>query len=135
MEPAGVAEQQGAVAAAIVTTAKGVLIVRRNDGKPPWTFPSGKIETGESPEDAAVRETREETGLGIRAEGIIGSRRHPRTGRLIVYVAATPVSDPDGVADGTELAEVRWAGLAEAAELMGDMSEAVRRHLVRSLDG
>jgi hypothetical protein len=53
----------------------------------------------------------------------------------MVYVAATPVSDPAGVADGTELAEVRWAGLAEAAELMGDMSDAVRRHLIRSLDG
>jgi 8-oxo-dGTP pyrophosphatase MutT (NUDIX family) len=134
MDSAGVAGQ-AAVAAAIITTAKGVLTGRRNDGNPPWTFPSGTIETGESPEDAAVRETREETGLGIRAEGIIGSRRHPRTGRLIVYVAATPVGDPDGVADGTELAEVRWAGLAEAAELMADMSETVRRHLIRSLDG
>jgi hypothetical protein len=72
---------------------------------------------------------------GVRAEGIIGSRRHPGTGCLIVYVAATPVSDKDGVADGIELVEVRWAGLAEAAELMGDMSEAVRRHLIRSLDG
>ena len=62
-------------------------------------------------------------------------RRHPGTGCLIVYVGATPVSDKDGVADGIELVEVRWAGLAEAAELMGDMSEAVRRYLIRSLDG
>jgi 8-oxo-dGTP diphosphatase len=87
------------------------------------------------PEDAAMRETREETGLAVRAERIIGSRRHPDTGRLIVYVAATPVSDKDGVADGIELVEVRWAGLAEAVELIGEMSEAVRRYLIRSLDG
>jgi 8-oxo-dGTP diphosphatase len=134
MRSAGAA-WEGAAAAAIVTTARGVLIGRRGDRSPPWTFPSGKIETGESPEDAAVRETMEVTGLGIRAEGIIGSRRHPGTGCLIVYVAPTPVSDKDGVADGIELVEVRWAGLAEAAELMGDMSEAVLRYLIRSLDG
>jgi 8-oxo-dGTP diphosphatase len=134
MKSAGAA-WQGAVAAAIVTTTKGVLVGRRSDRNPPWTFPSGTIESGESPEDAAVRETREETGLGVRAEGIIGSRRHPRTGRLIVYVAATLVGDPDAVADGIELTEVRWAGLAEAAELMGDMSETVRRHLIRTFDG
>jgi 8-oxo-dGTP pyrophosphatase MutT (NUDIX family) len=51
------------VVAAIVTSDVGVLVGRRNDGKPPWTFIAGKIEPGESPADAAVREVKEETGL------------------------------------------------------------------------
>jgi 8-oxo-dGTP pyrophosphatase MutT (NUDIX family) len=56
------------VAAAIITSRPGVLVGRRRDGHPPWTFPAGTIEPGESPEDAAVRETLEETGLRV-AEG------------------------------------------------------------------
>ncbi len=40
------------VVAAIVTSKMGVLIGRRNDGKPPWTFIAGEIEPGESSADA-----------------------------------------------------------------------------------
>jgi len=46
-----------AIAVAIVTSHLGALVGRRRDGSPPWTFPGGKIEAGESPEGAAVRET------------------------------------------------------------------------------
>ena len=133
-EPSSAAGQQ-AVAAAVVTGRKGVLVGRRNDGNPLWTFPAGKIEAGESPEDTAVRETGEETGLGVRSGGIIGSRIHPQTGRLIVYVAATPAHEMDVFAAGAgELAEVRWVSPAEAAELMDDMSDAVRQYLRRTLE-
>jgi len=131
-----------AVAVAVVISALGVLLGRRRDGEPPWTFPGGKIEAGESPEDAAIREALEETGLGIRATGIIGSRIHPRTGVRIVYVAAAPTSGTEGqirevlndsvaLADG-ELTEIRWVSLAEAGALMGDMFAEVRRYLRRA---
>jgi len=53
-EPASTAGHP-AVAAAIVTSHLGVLVSRRRDGDPPWTFPAGKIGPGESAEDAAVR--------------------------------------------------------------------------------
>ena len=127
----------GTVVAAIVTSARGVLIGKRNDGKPPWTFIAGKIEPGESPADAAVREVKEETGLRIRAGGIIGRRVHPRTGRPMVYMAARPTHGTEVfVGDEDELAEVRWVGLAEADELMGGMIfEPVKRHLRYTLKG
>lgn len=122
------------VVAAIVTSHRGALIGRRNDGKPPWTFIAGKIEPGESPADAAVREVKEETGLRIRAGGIIGRRVHPRTGRTMVYMAAAPTHGTDAfVGDEDELAEVRWVGLTEADSLMGEIYEPVRQHLKRTL--
>jgi mutator protein MutT len=41
-----------------------------------WEFPGGKIEPGESPAMAAVRETLEETGLAVRAERTLLEVRH-----------------------------------------------------------
>src|SRR5689334_282952 len=117
------------VVAAIVTSHATVLIARRNDGKPPWTFIAGKIEPGEDPADAAVREVREETGMRIHASGEIGRRVHPQTGRTMVYVAARPTHGTGAVVVDTEdLAEVCWVSLTEADELMnGQIFEPVRQ--------
>lgn len=133
-EPSEIPEPRPVVAA-IVTSARGVLIARRNDGSPPWTFIAGEIEPGESPADAAVREVKEETGLEVAAGGVIGRRVHPQTNRTMVYMAAAPVQGTDAfVADQEELAEVRWVSLAEADDLMGGaIFETVRDHLRRRL--
>lgn len=122
------------VVAAIVTSPLGVLIGRRNDGKPPWTFIAGEIEPGESPEDAGVREVKEETGLLVRAGGIIGRRVHPKTGRTMIYMIAEPTHGTGVfVGDEDELAEVRWVSLAEADELLPGLFEPVRAHLAAAL--
>jgi 8-oxo-dGTP diphosphatase len=126
----------GPVALAVITRDGLVLLGRRADGKPRWAFPGGKLEPGESPESAAVREALEETGLRVRATGVIGSRVHPETGIRMVYVAAELAGEP-GLTDdeNAELAEVRWVGLAEADELTdGAIFEPVHEHLNRALE-
>lgn len=134
--PASKAPAQQPIVAAIVTSAKGVLITRRQDGKPPWGFVTGEIEPGELHEDAAVREVKEETGLEVRPRQIIGERDHPRTGRHMVYMAAKPVrSTKVIVGDEAELAEVRWVSLDEALGLLPDMFEPVREYLSSELAG
>lgn len=118
------------VVAAIVTSDLGVLVGRRNDGTPPWTFIAGEIEPGESPADAAIREVKEETGLVVNYSRIIGRRVHPKTGRTMIYLACVPASGTDvHVGDPDELAEVRWASLDEVGVLLPGMFEPVQDFL------
>src|SRR6187401_1392189 len=54
------------VACALVDTDKRVLIAQRPEGKAMaglWEFPGGKVEAGETPEAALVRELDEELGI------------------------------------------------------------------------
>ena len=100
------------VVAAIVTSELGVLVGRRNDGKPPWTFIAGEQEPGERNEDTAIREVKEETGLRVEAGQVIGERVHPKTGRTMIYMSAAPTHGTEViVGDEEELAcrsERRW---------------------------
>jgi 8-oxo-dGTP pyrophosphatase MutT (NUDIX family) len=51
-----------------------LLIARRNAaGKPQWTLPKGGLEAGETDEDAALREVREETGYGAVISHLLGT--------------------------------------------------------------
>ena len=50
-----------------------ILLLHRHDHKPQgntWSLPAGKLEVGEKPEDAIVRELKEETGIDISKEGL-----------------------------------------------------------------
>lgn len=78
----------------------------RNSASPgKWSFPAGYVDRGERVEDAAVREVREETGLDVRLDALLGL--YSATGNpvaLAVYVA-TPLGGELAPADDlTELA-------------------------------
>lgn len=123
------------VVAGIVTCERGVLVGKRVDGKPPWTFIAGEVEPGESPADAVVREVKEETGLRVvAAEREIGRRVHPKTGRTMIYVACSPTGKTDAtVGDPDELEEVRWIPLSEVDNFLPGLFEPVRSYLAEQL--
>ena len=56
------------VAVALVDVDGRVLIAQRPEGKSMaglWEFPGGKVETGETPEHALIRELQEEIGIDV----------------------------------------------------------------------
>jgi 8-oxo-dGTP diphosphatase len=67
------------VAAAVVIEGGRVLLTQRAEGKHLgglWEFPGGKLEPGESPEKALVRECREECGIEIAVADILDVTFH-----------------------------------------------------------
>lgn len=109
---------QPALSMAVVVADGKLLMIRRSEreGDLLWALPGGAIEAGETPEEAAVRETLEETGLKVEATTLIGQRVHPKTGRDMSYTACTVVDGEARVADADELDAVAWVTLAEIPE-------------------
>jgi ADP-ribose pyrophosphatase YjhB (NUDIX family) len=62
----------------VVTNAVGdVLLIRRSDNQN-WAVPGGAIDLGESMVQAAVRETKEETGIDCEITGLVGIYTDPK---------------------------------------------------------
>lgn len=80
-----------------------------------WTFPKGKLDFGETYEQAAVREVEEETGLRCRVARFIGTTEYQhRKGRPKV-VAYFMMSLLDGeFAPNEEVDELVWLGVRDA---------------------
>ena len=107
------------ISAAIIVRNGRVLMVRRRvkEGELMWQFPAGAIEAGESPAEAAVRETLEETGLEVKSLRQIGYlASHPKTGREMFYTAAEAVAGDAHVADADELDAVAWIAHGEIGD-------------------
>lgn len=124
------------VSAAIITDGERVLMVRRRvkEGDLSWQFPAGGVEEGETAEQAAVRETLEETGLKVKAVKYIGDRVHPKTGKFMAYTACEVVDGEARVADDEELDAVAWVRHEEIPGLVPyGLFEPVQEHLDETL--
>ena len=124
------------ISAAIIVREGLVLMVRRavKEGELMWQFPAGGIEPGEGAEEAAVRETLEETGLTVKAVKLIGERVHPKTGRQMSYTACEVVDGEAHVADDEELDAIAWISLAEIPEYVPyGLFEPVQEYLNEAL--
>ncbi|MFD2090412.1 NUDIX hydrolase [Blastococcus deserti] len=106
------------VGAVVRDTAGRILLIRR--GHEPhaglWSLPGGRVEPGETLEQAVRREVREETGLTVRPGAVVGSVRIPAAGVVydVVDLACSidpPDQEPVAGDDATDVV------LADAATL------------------
>jgi ADP-ribose pyrophosphatase YjhB (NUDIX family) len=110
---------------AIVLHEGRVLLVRR--GRPPaagkWSVPGGLLDLGETTAEAARREVREECGIDVRVEGLVGvldrvirdDAGRVRYHWVLVDYLARPASTELTVGD--DAAEARWVALDEVDKL------------------
>lgn len=129
----------GLVLDSLSGAARGALIGRLDRrGRLLWSLPKGHLEQGETEQQAAVREVREETGILGQVVGKLGTidfwfvadgRRIHKTVHHYLLVAVDPehgleLSDAD-----VEVSEVAWVPMAELSERLAYADE--RRLLER----
>ncbi|MDT0262261.1 NUDIX hydrolase [Jatrophihabitans lederbergiae] len=119
----------------------GALIGRLNRrGRLLWSLPKGHVETGETFEQAAIREVAEETGIHGDIIGTLGTidfwfvvegrRVHKTVHHFLLRAAGGELSDED-----VEVAEVAWVPLPKITERLAYSDERalvdVASHLLR----
>ena len=118
----------------VVNDAGEILMIRRTDNDN-WAVPGGAIDLGESVAQAAVRETREESGIECEITGIVGIYSDPK--HVILYTSngearqefsivltARPLSGQP--TPSSESSEVRWVPLSEVRDYTMDRSMRIR---------
>ena len=98
-----------------------LLLVRRGTepGRGLWSVPGGRVEAGETPRQAVVREVEEETGLRITPGRLVGTVERDRPGG-VVYVIDDFEAYVDGsppLRAGDDADEARWCTVEEVATL------------------
>jgi 8-oxo-dGTP diphosphatase len=114
------AERRIPCVGAVLTDGGRILLIRR--GHEPeagrWSLPGGRVEPGETDDQALVREVREETGLEVTAGRLAGAvdRALPGGGVLAIrdYVATITGGT---LAAGDDADDARWFGMRELDSL------------------
>jgi 8-oxo-dGTP pyrophosphatase MutT (NUDIX family) len=111
---------------AIILHSRHVLLVKARD-KQNWQLPGGRLEPGETPAQAVIREVREETGLFARVGRLTGRYRR-EDGSVVRVYAVRARGKLAGARE--EIVEQRWVRVRDAKEMVG---QHTRRRLVEGV--
>ena len=105
-----------------------LLCVKMNYAEQRWTTPGGRVEVGESPVSALVREVREETGFSVVPKDLVGVYSKPFEDDLVVCFEC----EVTGREDWSPTGEISAVEFFARSSLPDDMTYVVR---TRVLDG
>jgi ADP-ribose pyrophosphatase YjhB (NUDIX family) len=119
---------------AVTNDAGELLLIRRSDNDN-WALPGGAVDLGESLTEAAIRETREESGIDCEVTGLTGIYTDP--GHVMLYTSNGEVRQEFSIVltaratggqptPSSETSEVRWVPLGEVAGYQMDPSMRLR---------
>jgi 8-oxo-dGTP diphosphatase len=118
---------------ALISDAEGrCLVIRRvPDSKfwpGQWDLPGGKIDQGETFDQALLREAREETGLKIRLTRFVGASAWELPHVQVVFVVMAAVIDGGTLGMSKEHEEYKWISMTElkSLDLVDPIAEVVR---------
>jgi ADP-ribose pyrophosphatase YjhB (NUDIX family) len=131
------------VSVVVTNDADEILLIRRTDNDN-WALPGGVVDIGESLPQAAIRETREETGIDCEITGLSGIYTDP--GHVILYTSNGEVRQEFSIvltaratggqpAPSSESSDVRWIASSGLSGYQMDASMRLRiRHYVEHRD-
>jgi 8-oxo-dGTP diphosphatase len=98
----------------------GQILVVHRPRYSDWSLPKGKLDPGETWEEAAVREVEEEAGVRCRLVRELPDVTYEHKGRpkRVRYWLMELTVDPPGFEPNDEVDEVRWVSPADAFELL-----------------
>jgi 8-oxo-dGTP diphosphatase len=118
-------------AAGGVVVRDGRIVVVHRPRYDDWSLPKGKLDAGETWEDAALREVEEETGLRVRLEDELEPAHYLSKGKpkTVRYWRMSVVDEPGNEPDD-EVDDLRWLTPDEAIRVLSYEHDV---RLVRSL--
>jgi 8-oxo-dGTP diphosphatase len=106
---------------AVIKDASGRLLLIRRGHEPGaglWSLPGGRIEPGETHEQAVAREVLEETGLRVDCGSLLGTAELPAPGGAVIDVSDYQATVTGGeLAAADDAADARWVTAADLARL------------------
>jgi ADP-ribose pyrophosphatase YjhB (NUDIX family) len=120
------------VGAIAVDDGRLLVVRRRNEpGRGSWSVPGGRVEPGETLQEAVVRELLEETGVEGVCMGLIGvAERMGDDHHFVILDYSVEVLAPAPPEAGSDADEARWVSLADVAELdlVDGLAEFLHEH-------